>query len=999
MAERLFGGLGRWIVRHPWYPIIFWIALLLVAAPFLAEVGSVTNNSATSLPPSAPSSIASAKIAELFPNQSAASESLVVLVGPGLLDPSGQGAVLNLTRAIQSNGSLRYLSGVDSLYTGYESYLVGQAEMAVAGLDQGMTSSPSALEAVNESAQVAWAPVALYVQNWEAFGAANPTLSPALWDLPAYMTTLVELAGQPAAQAVLSAFYNGASSSGTGFAGGADCAADPATVVVCADGAVRVNVGAIVPSLTTSATGQQALRVALATLGVENYSSASSLHNSTADFVGVELGLPGSFLETVWSQFPDLTASPLAIATWAAHVTALPMADYPLPVPGEIARQFLAADGQAELIIITFAVGDDYTDAQGNNPVFADVDVIGQIGPGSLAASDPGHPLAFYQTGEAPLDSTENSVLNSSIAVVLPLTVIVLLAITMLYFRTPLAPILTFGGLGIALGLGVGAVVLIGKFVTHVDVTSIELEETFVLGIGTDYSIFLVSRFREELNRGVAPNEAVVTSVTWAGQSVATSGATAIIATLALAFSGVTLLSQWGIVLSVAILATVLISLTIIPATLVLLGRRVFWPYVGARFDAQAARVRAAQSSERTYFFRAGRFAQRRPKMILALLILVSLPILYVALNVPLGYDFYAQLPAGHPATEGLSQLGDHFGQGYAFPIQSLITFRSPLLVGNTTNRTEFTDLATITNLFANTSGVGAVSSPVGAGGPGLSAWLNFSTLPLAPQENLRGTLGNFVGSDGSSVLLTIVPTTSGLGYPAVSLLGTLQNTFQAYTADHPGPTAVYFAGGAPITHDLQQQTSQATERMVLAVCIGLIVVLFVVLRSWIIPLLAVVTIGLSISWAWGITYLVFQYVLGLQLFFFVPTILFIVILGLGIDYNIFLLTRVREERLKGNSGSEAAVRSVAMTGGIITAAAVILGTAFAVLTVGEFVLLRAIGFSVAVAVLLDAMVVRTYFVPSALHALGERVWSIAPFRRPPAVPTAESDGIDDPNR
>ena len=104
---------------------------------------------------------------------------------------------------------------------------------------------------------------------------------------------------------------------------------------------------------------------------------------------------------------------------------------------------------------------------------------------------------------------------------------------------------------------------------------------------------------------------------------------------------------------------------------------------------------------------------------------------------------------------------------------------------------------------------------------------------------------------------------------------------------------------------------------------------------------------------------MVFQLVLGFPLFFYVRTIMFLLILGLGIDYNIFVLTRVREERVKGASSTAAIVTAIGRTGGIITAAAVILASAFAALLIGEFTLIRAIGFSVAIAVVLDAMVVR----------------------------------------
>jgi uncharacterized membrane protein YdfJ with MMPL/SSD domain len=985
VGVRIFAGLGRAVTRHPWYPIIFWAILLVVTLPFLARVGFVTTNSATNLPSDAPSAIAAAKIGSLFPNGSAGSDSILLLTGHNILGPTGQNSVLGLDRALVSDRNLTEVAGVDSLYTSYATYLAGQAALAVEVVGQGLHSTPSPLQTINNSAHLLWSPPAMYLQNWRAFGANHSALPPAQWNYPAFNSTRAQLLGNSSLQSVLNAFYSGWDGSNAGFNGSANCAGAPASVLNCTDQAARANLQRLVPMLFSGAAARLMAQVILTGLGVENFTGWASVRSTAAGFLALESGSSPAFLLLVWATFPTLSPTPFALVAWATGVATTESASvYPQPIPTDLERRFVSPDGAAEIVLVSYSVGSGYTNPNGANPVYLDVAEISRLAPRVLATTDPAHALSFYQTGGGPLDSEESSVLASSLAIVLPLTVIVLVVITMLYFRAPLTPLITFGGLGIALGLGIGGVVLIGTLVTHVDVTSIELEQTFVLGVGTDYSIFLVARFREELHLGAAPRDAVVTSVTWAGQSIATSGATAVIATLALAFSGVALLSQWGMVLSLAILLTVLISLTLVPAFLTLLGPRVFWPYSGDRLSRQSARVREALQGERTYFFRAGRFTQRRPKVVLALIIALSVPLVYIALTAPISYDFYGQLPGGEPASNGLTQLGHHFGGGYAFPIQALVTFHSPLLAGNQTNGSEFSDLALLTAQFANTSGVLSVASPVGASGAPLGLWLGYSSLPFVPQQNLRGLLSSFVGTDGRSVLLTLLPSASGLSYEAVRLLASLETVSQGFLSQHPEAGAVYFGGGAPITHDLQQQTALATERMLVIVSIGLILVLFAVLRSWIIPLLAVATIGLSLAWAWGVTNVVLEQLLGVPLFFYVPTILFIIILGLGIDYNIFLLTRVREERLRGRSAPEAAVQAVARTGGIISAAAVILASAFAVLSVGQFLLLRAIGFSVATAVLLDAMVVRTYLVPSALHALGERVWKLYPFQRVP---------------
>ncbi|MCI4354204.1 MAG: MMPL family transporter, partial [Thermoplasmata archaeon] len=656
-------------------------------------------------------------------------------------------------------------------------------------------------------------------------------------------------------------------------------------------------------------------------------------------------------------------------------------------------HQFVDPSGTGALLIVAFNVSDSTTTASGANPVFDDVSEIGRLIPKVLATTDPTGSLQIVQTGGAPLDQTEQDVLSSSLAIVLPLTVIVLVAITMLYFRAPLAPAITFGGLAIALALGLGGVVLIGTFITHVDSTALTLQNTFVLGVGTDYSIFLVARYREELYKGAEPHEAVVTTVTWAGQSIATSGATAVLATLALAFSGVALLSQWGMVLSLAVLIAVLVSLTMIPALLVLTGPRVFWPRTGERMREHAAKTTARRAEERTYFYRVGRAVQKRPKTVVGLTLLASVPLLFIALTAPISYDFFGQLPAGHPATDGLASLSNHFGPGRAFPMIALVTFASPLLVGNQSNATEFADLSSLTDLLGATAGVATADSPTGPDGAPVTEWIGFPALKPAVQTLLAGLLSNYVGNDQRTVWITVYPTSGGLSAESVQLLGQLRGSVGAFAAQHPTIVGTAFGGGAAETSDIQQQTSLATQRMAIAVSIGLLVVLLVVLRSAWIPPMAVATIGLSIGWAWGVTNFVLGTGFGIPMFYFVPTVLFILILGLGIDYNIFLLTRVREERLRGRSADEATVHGLAATGGIITAAAIILASAFLILTTGEFLLLRSIGFAVATAVVLDAMIVRTYLVPALLFLLGERVWHLPGWgrkkERTPAGPPA----------
>ncbi|MCI4350615.1 MAG: MMPL family transporter [Thermoplasmata archaeon] len=993
-----FSGLGRAIVRHPWYPVIAWIVLLVAALPTLSHLNTVTTNSAANVVSTAPSAVAQAEIDHLFPNGSYPSASEVVLTGADVTGPVALATTLNLTDRIDHDRALKFVGAVSSLYAAYGRYVGAMTNVTgqlVRGAEGG---SPALLPTVNQSAVLVWGSPAAFLTTWQNEVAGHPGTPPASWNAPSYNLTQGSYSGNPAAEAVLSAFYGGAGGSNTGFNGSASCGTHPTSqVVACADLAARTNVGTVLPTVVPNATQRAVAGAALAGVGIENFTNYSALVGVAATVLSPSVGFPAAWVRAVWLAFGTGTPTPTQVATFATAVVAAgATTPYALPIPPSIESSFVSPNRNALVFIVAYTVASGYTDAAGNNPVFADVVEINRVVPLVLAAEDPGHTLAFVQSGGAALDQVESVDLSASLAIVLPLTLVTLLGISILYFRAPLAPILTFGALGIAIALGLAGVVVIGTLVTHVDVTALTLVNTFILGIGTDYAVFLVARYREELIRGVPSRDAVVTAVTWAGQSIATSGAAALLATIALAFSGVPLLSQWGMTLSLAIVGTLLISLTLIPAMLVLVGPKVFWPYVGPRFERQARQIAGRHAEERTYFFRAGRFSQRHPAAVVGVILAASVPLLAVALTVPVSFDFYQQLPGGQPATNGLQILSQNFGPGFVFPTTVLVTFASPLLTGAAVNSAEVGDLAGLTNVVAASPGVATVRSPTGATGAPLGLWLNYTSAPPGTRAQLVGILSSYVGTDGRTVALTVTYSTDGLSATAVSNLHQLGDRLASYSASHPNVTGLAYAGGAPTTRDIQLQTSLATQRLVLAVALGLVIVLLAVLRSALIPLLAVATIGLSIGWAWAITYLVFGGVFSLPLFFFVPTVMIILILGLGIDYNIFVLTRVREERQRPGRSSDAVVRAVAATGGIITAAAIILASAFAILATGNFLLLRAIGFSVAVAVVLDAMVVRTYLVPAALQLLGERVWVLVPGRRggrdaggapPPAAP------------
>jgi RND superfamily putative drug exporter len=979
----IFGYLGKGVAHHPWYTLLFWVVVVLVSIPAAANLGSViSNNFGSALPSNDGSIVAQAQYAAQFPNMTQAPSSAIVLIeAPQVTGPAGMNATLAVASAISSDPAITHVSSVTTLYSAYAGYLTGEAELGMRILQPAKTTLPAS---VNQTAEVVWGPVAAYVQSWEAVDHDLPSGSPpAQANWPAYAATRSALGNESLPLEVLSDFYNGYGSSDPGFNQTVSSAClTSGNITPCADAAARATVGG---AFTSTPPGPAVVGVVLVGLGVENLTSWSSVQRTSVAVLGIETGLDPAWALTLWTTFPQAAAPGTpALAAWATSVSdTTPVARYPLPIPSTLYGSFVSPDDSATLILVSFGVSDS-VQANGTSVTYSDVQAM-QLDAGRvLDASPADRGFSVYVTGAAALDGATMDLATSAIGVLLALTVVVLVAIMIIYFRAPAAPLVSFGVIGIALTVSLGIMFVIGKTVTmfNAEVESVVL--VFLMSIGTDYTVFLMARYREELVRGTPHKQAIEATVRWAGQSITTSGITVVIVTIALTFSGIGPISQFGFALSFAVIVALLAGLTVVPAILSIVGPRVFWPYTGARFQADARRRTAAIESSRGYVSRSGRLATRRPVAVLAVILLLSVPVIVLALQVPVSYDITnIGLPASNPAQQGFTQLNDRFGPSYDSPSYALATFRAPLLTDNQTNATELRDIVGISSAIASTPGVASVSTLVGPSTVPLSDWLNYSTSLPAERASFLGELGQYVGVDGRTVLFQFTMNQSGYSGPAVSILASIGDRVGAYRADHPEVTQVDYGGAAPTTRDLETLVNNADDGMLIGAAIGLFLVLFLILGSAFVPALALGAIGLSIVWGWVSTYAVVGLIEHEELIFLLPLILLILVLGLGMDYNVLLLTRVREERTKGGSSVEAIQNAVTHAGGVIAAAAVILGGAFLLLGLtSPLGLLAGIGLGIGIAVLLQAFVIQMYLTPAVLTLGNNRIWGIG--RRPP---------------
>jgi RND superfamily putative drug exporter len=562
---------------------------------------------------------------------------------------------------------------------------------------------------------------------------------------------------------------------------------------------------------------------------------------------------------------------------------------------------------------------------------------------------------------------------QDDLAVILPVTVILLLVATGLFFRSALTPFITLGTIGVALGISQVFIVLVGTFVARVDFTIPTILLTILIGVGTDYSIFVVARFREERVKGASVQNAIETSVTWAGESIATSGATVIISFLALTFASVVYLRTIGFVVGLGVLVALAIALTMVPAIVAIIGGGTFWPNSGKRFASYSASVLSKLQRKSGYFSRSGAFAVRHARVFIVIAIVVTAPAVYVYENTTPTFDFLSAAPTSLQSVAASDQLTSAFGGGKLFPTYVVMTFSQPVVSLHTFNTGEMSTIQSVMSTLAASKDVRNVTGPtMPYGNPITYQNLNYSS---STDKQTFNAIMQSVGKDNKTVLVTVNFGIDPYSTPAISDADAMRHNLHQIFDSAPGVTGLYVGGASGGILDTKSVFDSQFNFIVPIVAVGVALVLLVVLGSLFLPVFAVLSVLMSIVWTMGATKLVFQQFYNYQILFITPFFLFVTLLGLGMDYNVFILTRIREEATKGKPLNEAIIGAIEQTGGIITAAAIILAGSLGALMLSSDLLLKQLGFAFAYSVLIDALIVRTYLVPAFMSVMGRWNW------------------------
>ena len=589
---------------------------------------------------------------------------------------------------------------------------------------------------------------------------------------------------------------------------------------------------------------------------------------------------------------------------------------------GEISPPIPSRDGQALQVLAPLR-----TDL-GEEIVGTVEDVRGVVQvPGATAwVTGPGGIFADFANGFAGIDGL---LLLAAFGIVLLILVVV--------YRSPILPLLVIGTAVLALSAANAvAYLLASNDLITVNGQSQGIAAILVVGAATDYGLLLVARYREELRRRESRYQAMGTALRRSAAPIVASGATVILGVLCLLVSDLASNRGLGPISAVNVVFAMLAALTFLPAALTLLGRAAFWPRPPRHGTATAGQGRR--------WDRVAELIRRRPAPVLAATVafLVAAAAFLPTLEAG-GISFADAIRGRSQAVDGQAVLARHFDAGVGSPAVIITRAGSAAAVAQAAG-----DLEGVARVVPVTEGgQGGAGEPPGG----------------APS-----------GQDEPKVVDGLVQLDAILADPADSdaAVATVGQLRQAVRAADPQA----LVGGSTATDLDTRRTSERDRAVIIPLVLAVVtVVLTLLLRALVAPLLLTATVVLSFAATLGIAALAFNHLFG-----FpgsdpgVVLIGFVFLIALGVDYNIFLMSRAREESMSAGA-RQGILRALAVTGGVITSAGLVLAATFGALAVLPLLILTQVAFIVGFGVLLDTFVVRSLVVPAAVYLLGDRVW------------------------
>ena len=650
-------------------------------------------------------------------------------------------------------------------------------------------------------------------------------------------------------------------------------------------------------------------------------------------------------------------------------ITALEQRISKIPQVSLVRDQGTSKDGEAREAIVGVAPSASFSNAA--------TSLVDKIRAQFNNETVPG--LTFHLTGQFAEQIDQNSKSNTSRNNVQLFSIIFIIILLLIIYRSLLAPFLTLLPAAMTLILAQPIIAETTKWGLQVSPITQILLIVLILGAGTDYGLFLVFRVREELKHGLAPKEAVIKALSKVGVSITFSGLTVAAALLSLLLASFGIYKGLGPALAIGLGIMLLSALTFLPALLAIFGRAVFWP----------SKVKAGSKTVGVW----GKVADRVIKRPLLTLFVGIIIFGGLAAGI-IGYKTtgFASTATASTSTDsgaGAAVISSHFSSANINPENLLLKFNRPVWNNLSVVQQAQTELTNNKDVFKSIVGANSILTteqlaelhktlPPAAELPPIQP-ANFHVSPLLYQA-YRST-AQFISSDGKTIQYYAVFQAGVSGSTgALNAIPEVRSTLTT-VAENVGAVDSGVGGIDASAYDINHVATTDLEHIIPIVLLIIAILLAILLRSLIAPLYLIATVALSYFASLGFAMIVFVHLGGDPgLNFILPFLMFIFCMALGEDYNILVMSRIREEAHGKVTLKEAVTKAIGVTGTTVTSAGLILAGTFAVLAIagggdsaGDQI--QQIGFGIAFGILLDTLFVRTLLVPSIVVLLGPWNW------------------------
>ncbi len=995
----LFTRLARTIIKHNRAVFVIWIVALALSVPAILQVQSVIVYTETAYNPrNSESSIAQSIVSKEF-SISQGSSVVVVITSTDVRGNDVRDFTLTLNRTLHNDRSITNLSNVTSIYDIYYQLLIGYTSVVHLQLyqEKNLTSLATSLE---------FGVPTIYVSQWTTLvnsgpfninqsqvAAYNQKANQSAWPIIASQTLQ---AYQSIALAYENLFYqswNKTFSAATYTQTQLTIVAPPlaraqnvtkgSPLLVTQPAYYNITAPFFTSSITDAST--RTLFVGAARFfNLYNFCPSTCPNNYWNDPVAIQTFVINTFSKTV-NATPTQTfiiSEIYSLGTSAGFTDFTTLAgtllrnynikSYPIQPSSDVYTQFVSGSNDTMLVILDFkTTGPDPKNSIASTR--ADVKQANNLSNTDLLVFVTGAPAFNYDIETESIRDVER---------IDPITVVLIIVIVGLFFASLAAPLIPVSAIGISVGIAFGLVYVIGSTFTSVHFLILTLLPVAMFGAGSDYCIFLVSRYAEERRMGRGKKDSVERAVTWAGESIATSGATVVIAFGSLAIAGFGMLRSIGIAVMIGISIALLVALTLVPAILSMFGDKIFWP-------GGLGLWRKKKAKGSSYYARAAKFTAKHSKLILIVALAVSLPAASTVLSSQTSHDLISQVPNSLESKAGYNSMVRGFGPGTITPTYTIVQTPVLLVTDNWINVTALQSLSYAENSTLSIPGVSKVYGLTHPSGDPIP-YSSFTQLNTAQQQAMIRSMKPFLGSDGKSAMVWANLSDEPYTDQAISTLTKIRQNINSLQSNDRllAASSMLVGGETASVADLANSSAADYFNMTALVLVGVFVVLMIALGSIFTPLRLIFTILLSISWAMAAVIYIFHTYIGMELIWILPIMLLVIMLGLGLDYDIFLVTRIREYVVGGAKDDEAIETAVERTGGIITATGLVTAGAFGTMMLSQIPMLQQLGLAFFIVVILDATITRVYLVPSIMrHMKRLNWWAPGRIRRVPITP------------